>query len=473
MLEIEDAIDVNIYRYNGFRLLDLPITASGKKVKKSFRKIEARHKMSKGDEMTPNENALMPITPSPEFSSYQKANGRLANAQIRFIDEIFWFWPANIAKDEDALAWQYLRQKNYEDFIRYWKDKNDYNVSYHNLAVFYQAMSLDLYALNKDRSEIIYYSKEALYYWRKTFQSGFEDFVKERVEMSKNPLLKESFVEYVFSNLQKAILSIYMDMTLDAIRTRSLDEVKSYFGLIKNSGFDFEAVTYAINTLLTFIIDQIDAEIKDFTSSAENLEKSDYLMLILSAKSYTLNVSPLLEILLAIAHNNIKAKDAITKANSVIQKKVVDSYNNLLNDFGLFHNLNLLYVSLFDVISVRFAEFEINPRSKKILENNSELTQKRINQLESSVYSSSDKAVIELTRTFLADEFEKGPNLNDIIINMKMISRSGASDEISEVSAEILTDSLNRCLQAEDRATQKLYRQNLNMLKYQSILEGV
>ena len=143
MFDIEDTVDVNIYRYNGFRLLDLPITASGKKVKKNFRKIEAKYKMSENEDITLKRNILMPISPSPKFNNYQKANSRLNDAKVRFIDEIFWFWPSNLIKDDDTVAWEYLRNKQYDDFIQYWDNKNDKNVSYHNLAVFYQVRALD------------------------------------------------------------------------------------------------------------------------------------------------------------------------------------------------------------------------------------------------------------------------------------------------------------------------------------------
>ena len=71
MFDIEDTVDVNIYRHNGFRLLDLPITYSGKKVKKSFRKIEAKYKMSDSEDIDLKKDMLMPIVPVPKFNNYQ------------------------------------------------------------------------------------------------------------------------------------------------------------------------------------------------------------------------------------------------------------------------------------------------------------------------------------------------------------------------------------------------------------------
>ena len=472
MFDIEDAVDVNIYRYNGFRLLDLPITASGKKVKKSFRKIEARYKMSENGDIK-LKDSLLPIIPSPQFNNYQKANSRLNDAKVRFIDEIFWFWPSNLIKDEDTVAWEYLRNKQYDDFIQYWENKKDNAVSYHNLAVFYQAMSLDFYASNENTNKVVDYSKKALDYWKKTFTSDFEYFAKDRVKKLNNPLLKESFVNEVFSDLQKAILSIYLDMAQNAIRLNNLSDVHKYIDLINDSGFDFKVINNSINNLLTFLIYQVDSEIKNYELSIKDLKKTDYLQYILNAKYYTVTVSPLLDILSIIAPNNIKAKDAINKAYLVIQNTLVKPYNNLIEDYNLSDKLNLLYVSLLDVITDKYKDFEINYRSREMLDSNSQISKTRINYLKSLVYSTSDVSAISIICSYVKMEFKKGLKLTDISNKISFIKGSGASEEILDVSMKILTDSFNYCIRNEDKITQQLYRQNLNMIKYETILEGV
>lgn len=473
MFDIEDTVDVNIYRYNGFRLLDLPITASGKKIKKSFRKIEAKYKMSDTEEIALKKDVLLPIVPSPKFNNYQKANSRLNDAKVRFIDEIFWFWPSNLIKDEDANAWEYLRNEQYDDFIKYWENKDDNNVSYHNLAVFYQAMSLDFYALNEKTNKVVEYSKKALYYWKKTFSSGFECFAKDRVKKLNNPLLKESFVNEVFSQLQKAILSIYLDMAQNAIKLNNLNDARDYIDLINDSGFNRNVINNSINNLLTFLIYQVDSEIKDYELSIKDLEKTDYLQFILNLKSYTVSISPLLDILSILASNNIKAKDAINKAYIFIVNNTVTPFNELLNDYSVSNNLNLLYVSLLDTISDKYKYFEISYSSKELRDKNSIVFKDRISYLKSLVYFSSDKSVTGIMCSYLKEEFNKGPKLDNISKNMELIKRSGASKEISNVCMEILTESLNYCVRSEDKVTQILYRQNLNMLKYEMILGGV
>ena len=295
MFEIEDIVDINIYRHNGFRLLNLPITASGKKIKKSFRKIEALNKMSKNDEINLKKDLLLPITPSPKFKDYQEADNRLNDAKIRFIDELFWFWPSSLIKDSDDEAWEYLKNNQYEEFIEYWETLNDKNVSNHNLAVFYHAISLDLYAMGNDKSKQLDYSKKALRYWSKTLSisSGFKDFTKSRVRKLNNPMLKESFADETLQALPKALLSIYSVMVQEAIKSNNLTEAKNLLNLINNSGFDKVTINSTVNNLLTFIIYKIDSKEREYKVSIENTEDKDYLNHILNAKSYTVDIAPL------------------------------------------------------------------------------------------------------------------------------------------------------------------------------------
>ena len=472
MFDIADKIDVNIYRNNGFRLLDLPITASGKKVKKSFRKIEAKQRMSANANITPKKDLLMPIVPEPEFSNYQKANGRLNDSRIRFIDEVFWFWPGNLENDEDTAAWQHLRKREYDEFVRYWEMKNDSNVSYHNLAVFYHTISLDLYASNGSATEIMDYSKKAIYYWKKTFTSGFEYFAKDRVRKLNNPLLKESFVKELFSKLPKAILSIHQDMAQNAIKSNEFYDFKNYVELINESEFDFKVITSTKNGLLEFVIDYIESEIRDYESSVRKIGEDDYLEAVIITKNHIRTVSPLLDILSAVGQNNIKARDEVNRANTAVQNTTARYFNRLLKDRNISHRQNYLYVSLLDTIAVKYLDFELNPHLKNTIEKNSKNSKARLKSLESYVYSDSDKRAADSMCSYLKDEFKSGPDLTNITRKMKFIMNSTTSEEIADICMKILYDSFNYSILGEDMPTQRLYRRNLNMLKYETILEG-
>ena len=49
---------------------------------------------------------------------------------------------------------------------------------------------------------------------------------------------------------------------------------RKYIDLINDSGFEFKVITNTINNLLTFLIYQIDSEIKDYELSIKDLELS-------------------------------------------------------------------------------------------------------------------------------------------------------------------------------------------------------
>ena len=219
MFKIEDSIDRNIYRYNGFRFLNLPITSSRIEVKREFKIINNKIK-SLGSEFLEEfqKDAVLPVVPVLSDKEYNKITNRLNNLKIRLIDEIFWFWPSTFEESADEVAWKYLKNHQYGNFIRYWKDLNDMNVSKHNLAVFYQVRAFDLFDFG-DYDKAIKYYGESLKYWQDSLKnSDFKNYVKLRVKIIDDPLLKESYVDDIFKILPKSILSLYSELIIELVK---------------------------------------------------------------------------------------------------------------------------------------------------------------------------------------------------------------------------------------------------------------
>ena len=256
MDKIEKSIDKNIYRHNGFRLLNLPISTSNKNIRRRFGKIESFKKVSGNeDEVLENfkDDLLFPIIPSPSYKDYQDANNRLNKIKIRFIDEIFWFWPSDLESldknieslegSEDYEAFEYLENGEYDKFIEYWQDLNDNNVKYHNLAIFYQIISLDLYCAYKNPRKRRIYSEKALKYWYCALNnSNFKGFVKDRVKKLDDPMLKESDVDNLFEELPKSLLSIYLELTKEFIDLNDFEEVQARIHIINDSNFEKDII---------------------------------------------------------------------------------------------------------------------------------------------------------------------------------------------------------------------------------------
>ena len=73
---------------------------------------------------------------------------------------------------------------------------------------------------------------------------------------------------------------------------------------------------------------------------------------------------------------------------------------------------------------------------------------------------------------FIETEFRKGSKIKQILKNLDEVKYSMASGKLINASIEILSNSLINCIQGSDRVTQLLYSQNLNMFKYEMLLEN-
>ena len=178
MFKIEDSIDRNIYRYNGFRFLNLPITSSRIEIKNKFNIINKKIN-SLGFEFLEDfqKDSILPVVPALSKKEYNNIANRLNDLKIRLIDEIFWFWPSTFEESADEDAWEYLKNHQYDNFIQYWQDLNDMDVSKHNLAVFYHVKAFDLFDSGDYEDSIEYFDK-SLEYWQDSLKnSDFKNYV--------------------------------------------------------------------------------------------------------------------------------------------------------------------------------------------------------------------------------------------------------------------------------------------------------
>ena len=73
---------------------------------------------------------------------------------------------------------------------------------------------------------------------------------------------------------------------------------------------------------------------------------------------------------------------------------------------------------------------------------------------------------------FIENEFRKGSKIKHILKNFEEVKYSGASEKLINAGIEMLSNSFINCIQGFDRVTQLLHRQNLNMFKYEMLLES-
>ena len=472
MSVIEDNVDINIYRKNGFRLLNMLITVSESELSKQFRKIESFKRISGQDNFEYLDNLThglyLPVIPYPSYKEYQEANNRLNNQKIRFIDELFWFWPTALDDFENEEAWDFLENQDYVNFVEYWKDLNDVSVSAHNLAVFYHTIALDLFITNKNNKKMLKYSRKALNYWSLSLSesNGFIKLVKERYNNLPKSRLKESFIEENLQDLPKVILSLYLRIVEKDIELNNLEEAKEFIDMIKYSNFDDSVIEIINDNLLNFLLYKFDAIIKNFEFSSEKIKKEEFKQNTINSISLMRNASSLLNIMLYINPDNIKVKKVRDKYISSLWSKQQSIFKEV-NHQDTTNEVRLFYGLLVNSIFYSFKLFDFNEIRLKRTDDN-------INRIESYLKTVScsdyDESFINLIIEFIHKYLEIGCDKKTILkyIN-KTKNYENVSEEVFKVGFQILTESYMDSLKNYEKISKKLYVQNLNFKKYEML----
>ena len=90
-----------LYRMNTFRVTGLHVSATEREVKRRLDKLEMSAKLSSNSVC--EINGPLPLNVPLDSDAIQEARQRLGNPEKRFIDEFFWFWPADQENDDLAM----------------------------------------------------------------------------------------------------------------------------------------------------------------------------------------------------------------------------------------------------------------------------------------------------------------------------------------------------------------------------------
>lgn len=479
MFKIEDSIDRNIYRYNGFRFLNLPITSSRIEVKREFKIINNKIK-SLGSEFLEEfqKDAVLPVVPVLSDKEYNKITNRLNDLKIRLIDEIFWFWPSTFEESADEVAWEYLKNHQYRNFIQYWQDLNDMDVSKHNLAVFYHVKAFDLFDSGDYEDSIICF-KKSLKYWQDSLKnSDFKNYVKLRVKIIDDPMLKESYVDDIFQILPKSILSLYSELITELIKLNYLDEAGKILELISGSSFEKNIIDSVVTNLVTYINIKINDSQDRYLSSLKNIDLKDYKESILKVNSYLFIAYPLLNLLKIIYGDdkresvNFKVKNSMDNIISV-KDNLINLINSIKRDKSfLYNNIELTYL-YYSLIYLIFESLEPFTNDFDNFASQIKILNRFKAQLKDTISSSEDIHFVN----FVVNSFEQELNTK---FDLKLASRNineakeyvNISNDVYTVGLEILGNCLKDILKYSDEITEKLYIQNLNFMKYELLMDN-
>ena len=135
-----------LYRFNAFRVLSLPVYASDRQIKDRADEILGCIRLG----IPIEDGGYLDFVPPPGENEIRNAVQRLRNPERRLVDELFWFWPQKFQEYETDEALNALKSRNYDQARSIWANQTrdaeglDGIVSAHNLAVLAHAMALDM-----------------------------------------------------------------------------------------------------------------------------------------------------------------------------------------------------------------------------------------------------------------------------------------------------------------------------------------
>ena len=266
----------DIYRINGFRVLELPVTASPREISSQLRKLNL---MEKFGDISQREKGILALTPLPDGDIRSAAAHRLNDPELRLADEFFWFWPLRpgLAEDMDE-ATVAIKRNDFHKAVSIWNhhelEGSEANVSMHNLAIMYHALALDLEYIEARQSPSVELAKQKLGYWKEAFArwktllnyNQFWQRLEERVREIDDPRLTTATANGIRVGLPLVLLSINAMLAVQHASKGNKDGTMYQTCLMANSGLDKAVVDEAIRGA----VGPICTRVKIMCTSAED-----------------------------------------------------------------------------------------------------------------------------------------------------------------------------------------------------------
>lgn len=276
-MDLSNEINEEIYLHNGFRIFNIPINASQRKVKNEFDNVESVRQLGgfgPKDSLDVYSNLPFPITPKPNYIDYQNAKNRLNQPRTRFIDELFWFWPEDLANKRDPTI-KALKRGNIDEAVALWDSSSAANAA-HNLAVYNHIIAIDKEGFNDssdygDGNEDNW--REAINQWRITLSNNdFKNLAIERVQQLDDPTMRQDYVEEIFSQLAVAILSINVSIASNYLKAGNKPKFEKHLLLVDNSGFDDLIKETALQPIFNNLYDSVNGKFEEFENGKYKTE---------------------------------------------------------------------------------------------------------------------------------------------------------------------------------------------------------
>lgn len=275
-----DSATPEIYLHNSFRITGLVVDAGARDIKRRLDDIQ--HAEETGAAESEHDH-LFALKPPPNLSLIRDAAQKLKDPITRFIDEFFWFWPAEWGKGYQDKSIAHVKTGNQEEALKYWEagveyaEGRDKVIARHNVAVAYHLMALD--GERKAVKDIVSERAAAAIHmnWKKAFQCWeelqgdelFWSIVSERIRLLDDPRLTTGFARRFRSNLPEAMDRINAMLAIKYAEMRKLEDVKRHITYMNETHVGLDDVAKSLEELTKSFKSRVDAAIEKSTNDMQ------------------------------------------------------------------------------------------------------------------------------------------------------------------------------------------------------------
>ncbi|GEM_PF-1374666 len=248
----------SLYRRNLFRVLGLPVGATPRDARRLQARRQMREKLGIASPAEERDGPL-PLVPPPADEVVREALDRLGNSVERFLDEVFWFWPAPDSRGGDP-ALRALAGGNEDEARRVWAERaagqDPGHLARHNLAVLDHLLALDRElgaggGAGGRQEKTFALWRDGLDRWREVVEGEpFWDALRDRVRELDDALLTTGFVRRVRAALPTALLLTSAKIAYGAAERADAEHALRHVRLVRDAGFGDGAADAAVREAL-------------------------------------------------------------------------------------------------------------------------------------------------------------------------------------------------------------------------------
>lgn len=256
-----------LYRWNAFRVLSLPVTATISDVRRRQSRLKMMEKL--GMASSRQGSGYLPLEPPPGEDAMRDAMHRLHDPEARLLDEFFWFWPRQIGTGEDD-GLKGLADNRVDQALALWldgeKQSSDSRTSTHNIAVLYHLMALDFEHRTREGDALSEKDEKARRTcWLRAHRrwsallddEGFWSRLTARIRELDDPRLTTGLARRIRGALPDALLLINARIAVYAAENGNRTEARRQVLIMEKSGCEASQITSALRESLSAVRQRI------------------------------------------------------------------------------------------------------------------------------------------------------------------------------------------------------------------------